>query len=451
MRKNVTMFLAFGALSLALSACATSGAPTLAPIEPASTNPAVTPTTIPPSPIPSVTPLRPTETPPPPTETTVPTETSTSAATPSGPLIAHFSSGQSFTVTYIHMLDASTGWAIGGFGKGSDLSGDHVFKTADSGRTWTDVTPPQHLLDESTRLTALGFFSSASSAWVTYSRADSRPMPASVVWRTQDGGNTWQASQDLDLSSLTEYYMPSDLLFVGDQNGWFLSHVGAGMNHDYVALFHTQDGGQTWTRLLDPYNDGGIQSCSKTGLSFLDAQQGWLTGDCNGVAPGVLLFRTTDSGSSWQPVELPEPPAAPGLFSVDANSACGSYDLQFSSQENGKLVVRCRLFEKDPVMTENFLYSTRDGGSTWTSSAYPGGTLLMLDATHGWAFGPTNYQTTDGGATWAKLGTVIWDGQFSFVNGQQGWAIAQANGEYALVNTTNSGKNWAEIQPAVGP
>jgi photosystem II stability/assembly factor-like uncharacterized protein len=273
-----------------------------------------------------------------------------------------------------------------------------------------------------------------------------------LIWRTLDSGKSWQASQPLDLSTISENYLPSDLPFTDEQNGWMLAHVGAGMNHDYVVLFHTSDGGQTWAKLIDPTdNDGGIQSCHKTGLLFLDAQHGWLTGDCGGVAAGVLLYRTADGGSTWTSVDLPAPASDTTLFNDESHVACGSYDPQFSDLQNGKLVVKCYYYDQDPAKTETFLYSTHDGGNTWSSISYPGGTLTMLDSTNGWALARTIYQTTDGGTNWVKLSAVNWDAQFSFVSAQLGWAVARAGDQIALVTTTNGGKKWAEIHPLVAP
>ncbi len=109
---------------------------------------------------------------------------------------------------------------------------------------------------------ATGFFQDAHTAWVTYAIGGGTPVPTQpVVWHTTDGGATWTASQPLDVTGLAEIYVPSELQFVAGQTGWLLVHVGAGMNHDYVALYRSTDGGATWTRILDPYNDGGIQSC----------------------------------------------------------------------------------------------------------------------------------------------------------------------------------------------
>jgi photosystem II stability/assembly factor-like uncharacterized protein len=188
--------LIYALFSILLAACATTA--TVVP-------PTATPTQAPPTEtaIPSATPLPPTSTP---TEVP-PTSTATSGVANS---ITHFPSGQEFSVTAIHMVDAHTGWAIGGL----VTPGDHVLFTTDGGNTWKDVTPPEEAATGGEQKAATGYFQDAQSAWVVFSYLSGTTPAQSVVWRTQDGGATWQASQPLDLSGLNEFYNPGSLQFV---------------------------------------------------------------------------------------------------------------------------------------------------------------------------------------------------------------------------------------------
>jgi photosystem II stability/assembly factor-like uncharacterized protein len=388
----------------------------------------------------------PTTEPPPATE---PPPTS-APAVPAGPAMPRLESGKPVTITWIDMQDAASGWAIGRQGHGSD----HVLITADGGQTWRDVTPPEPAnADEG--LAALGYFADTQSAWVIYHSQDEMLIPATaVVWRTQDGGQTWWASASLDLQGLNEFYSPSDLVFVDAENGWLLVHVGAGMSHDYVVLFRTQDGGQTWARLIDPYGDSGIQACQKTGLVFPSAQNGWLTGDCGGVMAGAFLYQTADGGQTWQPVILPSPADAPDLFS-DSGVLCSTQSAFFTSSMDGKLIVRCLDTSQDPYVTRFILYTTRDGGVVWVPTHSPAGTLAFVSGDTGWALSRDLFSTTDGGQTWLKVKTVNLDGQFSFVSQELGWAVARnetdAGTLMAFLQTTNGGKTWTEIKAAIAP
>ena len=431
MRKRFWYPLTFSLILLALAACTTTGTfsgPTT-----------VTPTTLPTKTAssPTYTPLPPIETPtsPPPTVTTVPAK-----------VMQHYPNGQEFTVTAIHMLDDDTGWAIGGLGA---LVGDHVLFTSDGGSTWKDVTPPEPQPAPDHMVAAIGYFQDALSAWVTYFIGGGTSLPdQALVWRTSDGGLTWTASQPLDLSGLAEVYMPAVLQFVG-QSGWLLAHVGVGLSHDYIALFRITDGGATWKRLIDPYNDSNIQICTKNALFFTDATHGWLTGDCGGVMAGVLLFKTTDAGSTWQMVTLPEPADYPGIFSPESWIACGSYDPFFFSNDLGLIGVNCQDYSGTQVSYFYYVYTTSDGGNSWRSTQYPGERLYFVTPDIGWALASKIQRTTDGGATWTPISNVSWTAQFDFVDANTGWAIARSDNQMALVKSVDGGTRWSILIPTV--
>ena len=438
MIKNFSVIILMSLFILSLASCSTQVLVT----------PAIpTHTTIPPTQpvLPSATSIPPTETPTPlPPSPTVP---------PVNP-IQHYPTGQEFTVTFISMIDSNVGWAIGSL---QDMD-DHVLRTSNGGVTWTDLTPPEAAAPIGEHKKATGYFQDTQVAWVIYSNASGITPKSPIVWHTQDSGSTWLASQPLDTTDLTEFYNPSNLQFVNGGSGWLIAHVGVGMNHDYIVLYRSNDGGLTWERLLDPYNDtNGIMGCSKSGMLFTDATHGWLTGDCHGVAAGVLLFRSSDGGATWERISLPDPAGAPGLFS-NFQAACGSYSPFFFGNDLGHLSVNCANYDQDPITYQYYVYTTQDGGTTWTSSTYPGEALHFLFPDSGWAFSKQIRRTTDGGITWKIISNVSWTvlGEFTanamvdFVSEDMGWAIARADGEVALVITTNSGVKWAILVPTVG-
>ncbi len=345
------------------------------------------------------------------------------------------------------MIDASMGWAIGGLVG----AGDHVLYTTDGGSAWKDVTPPEPEAASGDLQAATGFFQDSQTAWVTYAiNGDSSVPPQVVVWHTSDAGLSWQSSQPLDLSGLSEFYVPSVLQFVAGQDGWLLVHVGVGMNHDYVVLYRTNDSGTSWSRILDPYNDGGIQSCSKTSMLFTDATHGWLTGDCNGVKAGALLYKSTDAGSTWQEVSLPEPVTYPGLFSNDAMVACGSYDPFFFGNDVGHLSVKCQDYQGTQITYSYYVYTTLDGGSTWTMTTYPGEALYFITPDTGWALSKVINISLDGGSTWKAISDVTWSAQMDFINERAGWGIAREDNQVALVKTEDGGTKWTMLVPTVG-
>jgi photosystem II stability/assembly factor-like uncharacterized protein len=384
-------------------------------------------------PNPTLTPVTPTETP---------------MATVNPLAIPRMDIGSAIDLTAIQMLDAQNGWGIGG--PHSSGNSGHVFRTADGGGSWFEVTPP--MLASSTSevgsLGAAGFFRNADSAWVTYQFPNTPKVPAlPVVWKTTDGGRTWQASSPLNTSDLNETYFVSNVFFASPSAGWILIHVGAGMNHDYVAIYRSTDGGANWSRVIDPYTDEGIQGCEKTGIIFSDGSNGWLTGNCNGVAPGALLFQTGDGGATWNSVQLPVPTGHADLFS--GNQFACKVNSPFILGSQIYLGVECQDMSTNPGTGINFLYRSPVSGAGWNSAAYPGGDIITLDGNRIWALGKDIYRSEDAGNTWTKISTVTWDGQFGFVSSTLGFAIAKKDSGYGLVQTNDGGAFWALLNPVV--
>jgi photosystem II stability/assembly factor-like uncharacterized protein len=332
------------------------------------------------------------------------------------------------------------------------------------------VTPPQPI-DPAATLGqgATAFFLSADYSWLTYyDRMGAPPTIPALMWSTHDAGQTWAASEPLDISD-AESYFPSDLVILADeQAGWLLVHAGVGLGHDYVYVFATTDGGLTWERVVDPFLENLPTACGKTGMNFVDAQTGWVTGDCGGMVPGApYLQATTDGGQTWRAVELPAPADTPDLFSADNFSAvCGTYWLQFTSATEGAFAAKCIMV--DASVTQGWLYTTADAGQTWAIQALPAThnnssryfytrALQFLDPAQGWiltdgdADGSQLYQTQDGGQTWTLLKKLGWMGQLDFVDAQTGWAVARAGDAVALVRTTDGGSKWVEIKPQIAP
>lgn len=375
------------------------------------------------------------------------TSTPIPAQPPLGAPIIHIPAGQEIKITSIHMIDGANGWGIGGPLE-SGNSG-HVLRTADGGLMWDDVTPPEPASDPQNNKKAIGFFMDAQKAWVAFAPEFPGTVDQAYIWRTTDGGATWQYSTLEEPALYQESYTPSNLSFVDTQHGWMMAHVGAGMNHDYYALLATVDGGATWQTLVTPQEDSsGTQSCSKSGMIFVTPQDGWMAISCHGVVSTPYIFKSQDGGVTWMSIQLPAPGSAPELFNL---GYCNPTNPTLFTPSDGKLLLECVQYNGDIATPQNFLYETSDAGASWNTYPYPGGKLQFANSSTAFALGREIQRSDDAGHTWKPVSTVNWDGQFSFIDAQTAWAVASNNDQTSLVKTTDGGLTWQEIKPKTAP
>ena len=426
-------------LALSLIRCA------LFPIQPAATSEA-----------PAGGPIEP-PSPPAGVEATEPPGSAAPTESPFGPSIPHLDSGTVIVLTSIRMFDARSGWAVGGV----DLASDHVFFTLDGGNTWQDVTPPQPLPATAAPVSATAFFLDTRRAWVTYYPEGERVTHLSLVWRTEDGGVSWQAAPQVEsVQTLDATFGPFLFLFADELHGWLILSAGAGMGHHYVEVYGTEDGGLSWERLIDPNSDqaANIHYNPKSGLAFADGQVGLMTFG-GGAYLKPFINWTRDGGRTWEQQELPAPMGERTLFD---ESVCTTFSPTPFSAKDWLVAVDCAPLSSPGGEAHSlFIYRTPDGGTSWTDtlflsmSALPpvsnSTSLFFLDRRVAWLLGRSIFLTTDGGDLWTKLKTVTWDGQFSFVTEELGWAIAHMDTALALVRTENSGRTWLDVHPVVGP
>lgn len=358
-------------------------------------------------------------------------------------------SGNPVTITTIKMIDEEIGWAIGNQGDNSD----HILFTQDGASTWKDRTPPITETSSDEYQIATAYFLSEQLAWALFTPQYGPPSRDAnfQIWYTHDAGNTWQQSEPLQLTGLEEYFIPEAFAFTGRYHGWLLVHIGAGMSHDYSHLYATKNGGRTWKRVIDPYGDG-LQSLRNTGIAFADNYFGWVSKDNLGIMPGAYVEQTQNGGLSWENNFLPAPEEHDWFNEI---SQCQTSSPTFTSPHNAALIVKCRIHDENTVdyraWSLTYIYTTQDRGKTWEHSLLPTPVdhLVFNNVDSSLALGRDIYQSTDGGLSWVEQKSVHWDGQFSFVDDQLGWAVARNDDEIALVKTSNGGQTWQIVEPVM--
>ena len=267
------------------------------------------------------------------------------------------------------------------------------------------------------------------------------------VLGTSDGGRTWVPIGTIPTSgaSLHGPFTGASVSFPDPSDGWLLAD----------GFWHTSDGGTTWNALSFrcPLN------ASLTGMSFVDAQTGFLVCESEGAGGSApkMLFRTNSAGAAWSLVSRSGFESWGGHSYPDiGRMSQGGYNsrLQFVTSQVGYLLTDRggvsettdggRTFH-DVVITDDAyspvgmaptgrrsavlallqgaLLRTTDGGRTWTQ-LYPAPTLLIHTAAvssagdgiaigslgigGGRQVGPSQgmYATHDDGSTWSRVTSI---------------------------------------------
>jgi photosystem II stability/assembly factor-like uncharacterized protein len=285
--------------------------------------------------------------------------------------------------------------------------------------TWTKVTSPvEDPLHN-------GCFVDAEYGWII-------SYGTGVVLHTADGGGSWRVQARLD----PLFY--EDLCFSDRREGWICGEQG--------TLLHTRDGGATWRRqdgapgrvayygihvlsdgrmflaghdattraaVLLTSDDGGamwaapedsVPGMALEPIQFIDQRRGYAAG-------GRTVLRTADAGQSWTPADIGRPAMIRGLF--------------FRNREEGWVVGHAGVVAR-----------TADGGSGWRAlEVFTRNRLrsvLFIDARRGFIAGDRDqepaalWSTADGGATWTGSDPANADLHRLFRGGRAIWAVGKS-------------------------
>ena len=166
------------------------------------------------------------------------------------------------------VFSATEGWIMA-----SDYNAKYLRKTTNGGTTWQNMfTSPGAF-----------YFMSATIGWVTdYSSP-------SVLYKTTDSGATWVTVGNLPS---TIYPQNASLKFTSATDGWLIASNGA---YTTSYVYATTDGGQNWslklTRPMVNFTPFGI-------LDILSNNEVWVT-------KRDSMFHTTDGGATWTATKHP--------------------------------------------------------------------------------------------------------------------------------------------------
>jgi photosystem II stability/assembly factor-like uncharacterized protein len=299
-------------------------------------------------------------------------------------------------------VDRRTAWLAGGGATAAfpDRPG-RVYRTTDGGRTWQDVSPPATegllLRDVEAR--------SAREAVVLAIGAGE----ASRIYRTTDGGATWDTAF---VNTDPAAFYDCMAFFPGGRRGLV---VGDPVDGKFQVLA-TSDSGRSWVRLPD----GGMPA-APTEYGFA------ASGDCLVTAGHTAyfgsgggdsrVFRSDDWGATWtaSPSTIPPGPSA-GVFGLafrtprEGIAVGGDFDAPADGVDAVATTRDGRTWRNVGDLTHlaedvAYLPSRRHGLITTGQSGDVAGTSLSLDGGRSWTrISDLGYHTLDcthDGSCWA--------------------------------------------------
>ncbi|MFQ5419124.1 MAG: WD40/YVTN/BNR-like repeat-containing protein [Anaerolineae bacterium] len=327
-------------------------------------------------------------------------------------------------------------------GLGLDMVKGAVYKTTNGGQNWTRIWLGDNLAryiwihptNHNRLYVSTGIFDREAAN----SNANT-PDPGGVgILRSSDGGATWEILDENNGLNAEELYFGS--LYMHPTNPDIL--LAAAGNDPYTVpmakalggVYRTEDGGDTWTEVLDGHTFSAVEFCrsnpniayagARSGLfKSVDAGKTWtqLTGDLWGSADAVAGF----------PIDMQCDPSDPTRNFINnygggnfMSSDSGNTWSVASTGYSGALMAQIATYPNLPSIVyasaRSGLFASYDGGAHWPGLAYgvartvegiaiavdPGNPLHVLATLQDG--GPDPKASDDGGRTWREIITGLW-------------------------------------------
>jgi len=319
-----------------------------------------------------------------------------------------------------------------------------VFKTTDSGSTWTNLfsnVPVVSVGDIAIDPTH------PDTVWCGTGEANSSSFSflGDGIYRSTDAGATWQhmgLTNSAYIGRVVVDYSNSNRIFVAALGNLFTTS-------DERGVYRSNDGGQTWDKVLfltDSTSAVDLVQHPTNPLiiyaSMWERCRGLLYRRSFGQSSG--LWKSTDGGTTWNEMTNGLPKGSNvGRIGIDISRS--NPDILYAFYDMDNYVVG--------------VYKSTDGGSSWTRTN--DGDLQQMNSNFGWYFGqvridPANpdrvfvggvdlFRTENGGTSWTDLtnGNPIHVDNHAFCF-QQNNVMLEGN-DGGLYLTTTYGNTWTKI------
>ena len=288
----------------------------------------------------------------------------------------------------VGFADRNVGWAI----DRASSADSHIFRTEDSGATWTDQTAALPNEPATIVLNDITFVASDPDRGVAIGAAVDGPPIASnmtpVILTTSNGGESW-VTASIQLSP----ERPGELAAVCFTSVGLGVAVGSSSVSGPVVLL-SEDGGSSWSDITSQVGLTGGELAQLSTASCVDDHL-WIGGRrLRSTIAGPGILHSADSGATWSDRSPPFPTSASG----------STVATDFVTEEEGWAVALGSLI----------VFHTEDAGLTWEPQPLPAaisGVLTAIDfsdSSYGVVVGATADEpplalivsTNDGGTVW---------------------------------------------------
>jgi photosystem II stability/assembly factor-like uncharacterized protein len=319
-------------------------------------------------------------------------------------------------------------------------AGGGVWKTTDYGQTWTNIS------DGFFATGSIGAIEVAESdPNIIYVGTGSAAIRSNViqgrgVYKSIDAGKTWGfvgLREVGQIGSLRIHPQDPDTVYVAALGQPF------GQNPER-GVFRTRDGGKTWQKVLFINEGTGAVSLAINPANPLEIYAGAWRGErkpwtiiSGGPAKECGLYKTTDGGSTWRHLTAGLPRDLIGKIDVDisrANPRRVYVILEAPGQEGG-------------------VYRSDDGGATFVQTSSQSSLTARpfyytyidadpKDEDTVWVNNLGLWKSTDGGRIWRSVPTPHGDSHGMWINPDNPDIMIQSNDGGANVSL-NGGRSWS--------
>src|SRR5688572_13976116 len=325
-------------------------------------------------------------------------------------------------------------------------TGGGVFRSEDAGQTWRNLT------DGQVPVGSIGAIEVApSNPQIIYVGTGSGAIRSNVSigqgrLRSTDGGKTWQAA-GLEkvgvIADMVVHPTDPDIAFVAAVGNPF------GRNPER-GVFRTRDGGRTWQKVLFVSDSTGASDIVMNPENPNELYAGMWRAErkpwtiISGAREGGI-YKSTDGGERWTKLTNGLPNQLTGKISLSISAANPRRVYALMEAGDGTL--------GPPGGVHGGVYRSDDGGATWTRTSNQSGlinrpfyyTYIDADPKNADVVYVNNegfFKSTDGGKTFSRISTPHGDNHGMWINPDSPEIFIQSNDGGANV-TLDGGRTWS--------